>query len=89
VFGEIMWTDDSEAHIARHGISPEEVEEALYTRPRLIERGRHETTLVYCTTNAGRHLFVVVAEALDGRDYVVTAREMNSSEKEAFRTRRR
>jgi hypothetical protein len=29
VFGEIMWTLESEVHIARHGVTPDEVEEAL------------------------------------------------------------
>lgn len=88
VFGEIMWTEESEAHIARHGISPDEVEQALYTRPRLVEPGKSETALVYCVTDAGRHLLVVVAEGLDGRDYVVTARDMTGNEKRAFRRRR-
>lgn len=83
-----MWTEESEAHIARHGISPDEVEQALYTRPRLVEPGKSETALVYCVTDAGRHLLVVVAEGLDGRDYVVTARDMTGNEKRAFRRRR-
>lgn len=48
VFGEIMWTLESEVHIARHGVNPEEVEEALYSRPRLVEPGRDGTRLVYC-----------------------------------------
>jgi hypothetical protein len=25
-----MWTEDSEAHIARHGVTPDEVEEGLF-----------------------------------------------------------
>ncbi len=31
--GEIRWTEDSETHIARHNITPHEVEQALYTPP--------------------------------------------------------
>ncbi|MGH3503867.1 MAG: hypothetical protein ACRDQA_23675 [Nocardioidaceae bacterium] len=89
MFGEILWTEESEAHIARHGVSPNEVEESIYGRPRLTDRGREETTLVYGATGAGRYLFVVVAEAADGRDYIVTAREMTESEKRAFCKRRR
>jgi uncharacterized protein len=87
VFGEIMWTEESEAHIARHGVSPAEVEEALYARPRLVAGGREGTTLVFSTTAAGRHLLVVLAEAPDGRDFVVTARDMTSNEKQSFRKR--
>jgi hypothetical protein len=85
VFGDVMWTEDSEAHIARHGVRPSEVEQALYSRPRLTTAGREGTTLILGTTNDGRHLLVVVAEAADGRDFVVTARDMTDNEKRLFR----
>ena len=32
------------------------------------------------TSNEGRHLLVVVAEAADGRDFVVTVRDMTDNE---------
>lgn len=41
--------------------------------------------MVLGTSNEGRHLLVVVAEAADGRDFVVTARDMTDSEKRLFR----
>jgi hypothetical protein len=34
-------------------------------------------------------LLVVLAEAMDGRDYVVTAREMTDTERQAFRRKGR
>jgi hypothetical protein len=80
-----MWTEDAEVHIARHGVTPDEVEEALYTRPRRTDQGRSNTAIVWCTTASGRHLMVVVAEAPDGRDFVVTARDMDDDEKQRFR----
>jgi hypothetical protein len=89
VFGEILWTLESEIHIARHGVTPDEVEEALYSQPRLVQPGREGTRLVYCGTTAGRYLLVVVAEAPDGRDFIVTARGMTEMEKRAFRRRGR
>ena len=52
----MLWTEDSEAHIARHGVQPSEVEQALYGRPRLSTAGRKATTLVLGTSNEGRHL---------------------------------
>jgi hypothetical protein len=61
------------------------VEQALYGRPRLRTAGRDGTTLVLGTSNQGRHLLVVIAEAADGRDFVVTAREMTDTEKRLFR----
>lgn len=66
-------------------MSPSEVEEAIYTRPRWIDFGRNDTQLIYATTAAGRHLFVVLTTAMDGRDFVVTAREMTASEKRTVR----
>ena len=35
----ILWTEDSGDHIARHGVEPEEVEEACHARP-FVKRGR-------------------------------------------------
>jgi hypothetical protein len=40
---EFQWTDDSEAHIARHGIAPEEVEQTT-ERPFYTMPGRDGTT---------------------------------------------
>ena len=36
---EIRWTDKSEDYIAAHNITPEEVEQVLYARPRLVLKG--------------------------------------------------
>ena len=41
--------------------------------------------MVLGTSNEGRHLLVVVSEAADGRDFVVTARDMTNNEKRLFR----
>ncbi len=85
----ITWTEESEDHIARHGVTPEEVQEALYTRPRWITPGRSRTTLVFAMTEAGRYLLVVIAPALDGGVYVVTARDLTDSERRTFRRKGR
>ena len=87
VFGEIRWTEDSEAPIARHNINPYEVEQALYTRPRLAVPGREDTTEVLGITITGRHLLIVTTEAADGRDFIITARDMSPTEKRTFRTK--
>lgn len=85
----ITWTEGSEDHIARHGVTPEEVQEALYTRPRWITPGRSGVTLVFAVTDAGRYLLVVIAPARDGGVYVVTARDLNDSERRTFRRKGR
>jgi hypothetical protein len=85
----LHWTEESEEHIAKHGIVPDEVEDVLYTRPRYVKPGRGGTTEAYGTTNAGRHVFVVLSGAMDGQAFVVTARDMTDDERRAFRKKRR
>lgn len=86
---EIRWTSESEAHIARHGVTPEEVEQAVNSKPRYEILGREDSTLLYSVTDAGRPLLVVLVEAVDGRWYVATARDMNTTERRTFRRKGR
>lgn len=86
---EIRWTQESEDHIAEHDVSPDEVEQVIYTRPRWIKKGREGTEEVYGTTNAGRYLLVILSESQDGPNYVVTARNMTDSERRTFRRKAR
>ncbi|MGH9102205.1 MAG: hypothetical protein ACRDYD_04365 [Acidimicrobiales bacterium] len=51
--------------------------------------GRDDTTEVLGQTDAGPLLLVVVTEASDGRDSVVTARDMITKERRTFRERSR
>ena len=81
---EIRWTESSEAHIARHNVTPAEVEEVVNMRPRLVEPGRDSTELVLGRTIAGRYLLVVLTEAEDGTSAVVTSRSMNDIERRRF-----
>jgi uncharacterized DUF497 family protein len=79
---EIVWTEADVAHIARHGVTPEEVEEVLAASP-LWRRGRtHRETgrrSLYALgqTEAGRHLFIVFSLLGRGRARCVTAMEMD------------
>ncbi|MCP3798501.1 hypothetical protein NLX83_04435 [Allokutzneria sp. A3M-2-11 16] len=86
---EIRWTEQSEDHIARHGVTPDEVEQAVHGRPYLLLPGKDDVTYWFGTTNSGRHLLIVLVDALDGRDYVATARDMTISERRTFRRKGR
>jgi uncharacterized protein len=70
-------------------VTPDEVEQVLYARPRLVLRGAEGAEYAFGTTEAGRYLLVVLAEAVDGRAYVVTARDMTDAERQAFRRKGR
>ncbi len=65
---EIRWTDQAEDHIAAHDVTPDEVEQVVHTRPRLVLRGREGTEYVFGTTDAGRYLLVVLTESIDSGD---------------------
>ncbi len=85
---EFLWSDSSESHIARHQVMPEEVHEAAQ-RPYHTYPGREDTTILLGRTIAGRYLFVVLAEAEDGRKFVVTAREMTAPERREYQRKAR
>ncbi len=87
VLPPVAWTEAAEDHIARHGVRPDEVEDVLYGRPRLMAAGRDGSTLVFGTSKAGRYLFVVIGSAPEGGVSVVTARDMTTREKREFRKR--
>lgn len=44
---------------------------------------------IFGQTNAGRALIVVLADAIDGRDFVVTARDMTDAERHLYERRGR
>ncbi|HEX3732898.1 MAG TPA: hypothetical protein VHU91_08265, partial [Mycobacteriales bacterium] len=80
---EVRWTEQSEDHVARHGISPDEVEQTLNGRPQLVLAGSG-VTYVFATTPANRYLLIVLADAADDRYYVATARDMTRKERQTF-----
>ncbi len=84
---EIVWPEDRIAHIAAHGVSPEEVEEVCFSRP-LVQRtrstGKNPVFYVLGRSFAGRYLFCVIISFPDGRGYPVTARPMTQKERRRF-----
>jgi hypothetical protein len=83
---EFAWDDSIIDHIAEHGISPQEVEEAAYYSP-LIFRGRQNRHYVLGRTVFGRYLMIVIEYLGQGRAKVITARDMDKRERRRF-TRR-
>jgi uncharacterized protein len=85
----IQWTEDSVEHIARHGVTPEETEEACfneYDSP-FIRSGKQNLHYVFGKTYSGRLLFVVVKFIKHGEVRIITARDMNEWEKRYFAKR--
>ena len=85
---QLIWPDDRIEHIAGHGVTPEEVEQACFGKSlvrRAKSEGENPVYYVQGQTEAGRYLFCVVIGFPDGNGYPVTAREMTEKEKHRYR----
>jgi len=74
---------------AKHGLSPDEVEEVFLASPqfRRLENGKVEGENVYGAygqTEAGRYLTVLFIRKLGGRALIITARDMDSKERKQY-----
>jgi uncharacterized protein len=88
MFKAVRDSDWSARHIAAHGVTLDEVREAVLEHPYWSVPGRDGTTLVYGQTYAGRYPLVVAVDE-DGQAFVVTARDMTDAEKKTFRRKAR
>ena len=85
---ELLWPRDRIEHIARHAVTPDEVEEICLGQSLLLRAKSHGDNPVYYVlgqTNSGRYLFSVIIQFPDGRGYPVTARNMTDKEERRFR----
>jgi hypothetical protein len=71
------------AHIARHSVTPEEVEEACFNSPFTL-KGRRSRYFVLGQTDAGRYLTVILQYKFRGIARVITAREMDEPERKRY-----
>ncbi|MFA0768985.1 MAG: hypothetical protein OXFUSZZB_002313 [Candidatus Fervidibacter sp.] len=83
---ELVWDEENERHIARHGVSPEEVEEVCFGR-RLVWRKGRRRYLVLGQTETGRYLAVFIDRLWGYCFRPVTARDMTVREKRLYRRR--
>ena len=84
---EFVWPQDRIDHIARHGVTPEEVEQVCFGRCFVQRAKSQDENPVYYVrgqTDAGRYLFCVVIQFPDGKGYPVTARSMTDREKRRY-----
>ena len=82
-----VWDDENMAHVARHAVSPEEVEEALVAEA-LVLRGPDSRYLAYGRTESGRWVFAVYVTQPRGRVRVLTARDMTEGERRLYQRKR-
>jgi len=89
---QFIWPEDRIEHIARHTVTPEEVEEVCFGHA-LVQRAKSEgenpVYYVLGQTDAGRYLFCVIIQFPDNHGYPVTARPMTAAERRRFQKWRR
>ncbi len=79
-----IWLDwVVEKLIEKHGVDPEEVEEAFFNRPYKVRKASSGKYLLYGRSNDGRYLFVVFAWE-GGRVKVISARDMEPAERRYY-----
>ena len=86
------WRRDREEHIARHGVSREEVEPVFDDRAGMLlrqgpaQRNLDETVYQHLgRTEAGRHLFTALLYTGGGEAVPLTARDMTDTERRRYR----
>ena len=80
---DLEWTLERVDHIAQHGVTPEEVEEALGSAP-VFKRGRGGVYEAWGQTESGRYLLVIFRYLGHNRAWPITARDMDENEKRFF-----
>ena len=78
------WDDDNILHIERHEFTPEEVEE-VFASGHKVRRTRQKLYVALGMTADGRLAFVVFRRLPGGLIRVITARDMDDSERRIFR----
>ena len=86
-FREFDWDDANEEHIARHGVTPAEVEEVFFARVS-AKRSRLGRYLILGRSSAGRYLSVVIEKMGGHAVRVVTARDMSPAERRLYARRK-
>jgi uncharacterized DUF497 family protein len=85
-----MWLEQYVEKLAwKHDITPEEVEALFASNPRyrFVEKGQVVGENMYAAlgrTEEGRYLIVFFIQKQDGRALIISARDMDSSEKKLY-----
>jgi hypothetical protein len=82
---EFEWDDDNIEHVARHHISPDEIEDVAFDDEPWVKRGRGQTRYMLGYTVAGRYLFVVYILKGKGRARVITAMDMDDKTRKLYK----
>lgn len=77
---ELQWDDFNVSHIAKHGVSVSEVEEACKNQIDVLS-GYDGREMLFGKTNHGRYMTVILTRKCNQTYYVVTARDTSKKER--------
>jgi uncharacterized protein len=82
---KIIWDEETINHIARHRVTPEEVEEIFFNEEDtpVFFKGKEGKYLAYGQTQSGRYLLVVWAIHYK-KTGIITARDLTKKEKQLY-----
>lgn len=82
----LIWNDWNVEHIALHGVTPDEVEQVVFSRDKMIRRGKDKSVYyIFGQTDSGRYLFIVVKEVSSDTGWTITARDMSDRERKLYK----
>jgi uncharacterized DUF497 family protein len=84
---EFEWDDNNIEHVARHMVSPDEVEEVAFDDAPWIRKGKKGTRYMLGYTIGGRYLFIVYILKRKGIARVITSMDMDERTRKLYRRR--
>ncbi len=86
----LIWTQGVVDKVLRkHGVTPEEVDEAVIEDKAICHKASRGSLCVYGQSMSGRYIFIVLkVSGRKGRYKVITAREMQKIEKRYYHKRK-
>lgn len=81
---ELEWDDWNETHIAKHGVSREEVEDICFSRHWALRARGKGRMAIFGQASGGHYLLVIVERTGPGLYRPITAREMDPTERRRF-----
>ena len=79
--------DDNIGHMAKHGVSPDEVEGIVFDDEPWVKKGLEGTRYLLGYTVAGRYLSVVYVLKGKGKAWVITAMDMDDKTRKLYKRR--
>lgn len=87
IITEIIWDEWNVAHISRHNITPDEVEQTLSNSNVVFLKAKQGRLMVLGRAGARLITTILNAQKMDGAFYVITARDMSKKERTFYRKR--